>query len=77
MSRSYEARVKAFWRRLYERQAESGNRIRIREFDRAYQSIVKAPANLTAEVAMRTNSQVAPFGIVSVDWQGNVTSFSA
>jgi uncharacterized protein len=71
-----EARIRSFWIRLFERQQQAGGIIHIREFERAYGSIVKAPQPLTAELSMRRSSQVAPFGIVSMDWQGNLTSFS-
>jgi uncharacterized protein len=69
-------RVRRFWRRLYERHQMSDGRMRIREFDRAYASIVHGPDGASAERSMRESSQVAPLGIVSVDWQGQISSFS-
>jgi len=76
INRRAETRIRKFWTRLYERQVQSGDAIQVREFVRAYKIIVEGTPLTTAESAMRTNSQVAPFGIVSVDWKGNLTSFS-
>ena len=76
IDRRLETRIRSFWTRLFERQQQAGGVVQIREFEIAYRSIVKAPQPLTAEVSMRRSSQVAPFGIVSMDWQGNLTSFS-
>ena len=75
VSRRAEARIRKFWMRLYERQVQSGDAIHVREFVRAYKTIVQGSLT-TSELAMHESSQVAPFGIVSVDWQGNLTSFS-
>jgi len=71
-----ESRIRKFWERLYERQQQSGGAVAIREFDRAYAAIVHGPSFRTAEEAVRKSSQVAPLGIISVDWQGNLSSFS-
>jgi uncharacterized protein len=74
--RRAEARIRKFWTRLYERQTQSGDAIHVREFVRAYKTIVQGTPLTNAASAMQKSSQVAPFGIVSVDWQGNLTSFS-
>ena len=74
--RGIEARVRKFWTRLYERQVEAGTALQIREFVAAYKSIANGPPLTSAEAAMQMNSQTAPFGIVSADWQGNLSSFS-
>jgi uncharacterized protein len=71
-----ETRVRDFWKRLYERQAQAGGAIQIREFVRAWRVISGGPAEMTTETAMQSNSQTAPFGIVSADWQGNISTFS-
>lgn len=76
INRRLETRIRSFWTRLFERQQQAGGVVQIREFESAYGSIVKAPQPLTAELSMQRSSQVAPFGIVSMDWQGNLTSFS-
>jgi uncharacterized protein len=74
--RRFEERIRKFWERLYERQAQAGSSIRIREFVRAYQVITEGPPLPSADAAMTNNPQTAPFGIVSCDWQGNLSSFS-
>jgi uncharacterized protein len=74
--RKLEDRLRSFWVRLYERQQASGGRIRIREFDQAYNNIVWGPTGVTAKQSMQRNSQVSPFAIVSADCRGNLSSFS-
>jgi uncharacterized protein len=64
--------VAAFFQRLYERQRETNGAIKIREFDRAYQAIARDPGC----AATGLNDQVEPFGIISVDADGNVSTFS-
>ena len=71
-----EERVWRFWLRMYERQVEAGSAIQIREFVRAYKIIAGGPSQMTADWAMRQSSLVAPLGIVTVDWQGNFSTFS-
>jgi uncharacterized protein len=71
-----EERVRKFWTRLYEKQVQAGEAIQIREFVRAYKIIAQGPPEMSPEFAMQKNSQAAPFGIISVDWQGNLSSFS-
>jgi len=68
-----EERARAFWTRIYELQERSRGAIRIRELDRATNCI--APHGPDAGTRL-VNEQVLPFGIVSIDWQGNVSSFS-
>jgi uncharacterized protein len=68
-------RVRAFWTRLYERYEASDGRMRLREFDRAYASIA-APDQESPECPMAEAAQVTPLAIVSVDWRGDVSSFS-
>jgi len=74
--RRLESRIRRFWERLYERQVRSGKAIQIREFVRAYRAITEGPPLASAEAAMKSNPQTAPFGIVSCDWQGNLSMFS-
>jgi uncharacterized protein len=61
-----------FMRRVYELQRRSRGAVKIREFERAFQAIALAPI----EGGTVPNSQVRPFGIVSVDCDGNVSTFS-
>jgi uncharacterized protein len=46
----------------------------IREFDRAFQALARTE-EMDKEV-MDQNDQSMPFGIVSIDWQGNISTFS-
>src|SRR6202043_2283773 len=64
------------WCRLYEREKQNIGAVRIREFDRAREAIVAGPAVMDAEQSMKSNAQIAPLGILSVDWRGNLSSFS-
>jgi uncharacterized protein len=65
-------RVGVFFRRIYTLQQESTQYLPIREFDRASQSI----ANVSATEPACGNQQNVPFGILSVDWNGNISTFS-
>lgn len=76
MNKALEPRIRDFWKRLYERQEQSGGAVCIREFERARNAILHGPAFLSARQCMTKSSQVAPFGIVAADWQGNLSSFS-
>jgi uncharacterized protein len=68
-------RVKEFFQSLYDLPKASPGQLRIREFDRAFSAIAAANTD-NAEAAARHNQQVLPFGILSVDYTGNVTTFS-
>jgi len=68
-------RVVAFFRRMFERQKEAGGAVRIREFDFALQRIL-CSREAASEEFVYENEQVRPFGILSVDWQGNFSTFS-
>ena len=69
-------RVRMFWSRLYELREKNSGRVSIREFENATERIAYGPERMDVDQAIRMNSQVAPFGIISVDWQGNISSFS-
>jgi uncharacterized protein len=64
--------VAPFFQRLYELQRETNGAVKIREFDRAYQAIAREPGEATTDF----NDQVRPFGILSIDADGNVSTFS-
>lgn len=72
---SVDDRMKHFFGRLHYLQKKSNGKIKIREFDRAYQAIALS-AESDAEQARKRNDQVAPFGIISVDYEGNFSTFS-
>jgi uncharacterized protein len=65
-------KVEAFFRRIYTLQQEAAEYLPIREFDRAYQAI----ANVTGTEPAVGNQQTVPLGILSVDWKGNISTFS-
>jgi uncharacterized protein len=71
-----EERLRKFWTRLYSRQNESGGALQIREFERAYENIIRAPLTITTEESVQRSSQLAPLGIITADWLGNLSSFS-
>jgi uncharacterized protein len=65
-----DKRIREFFHTMYELQKNSGGAVKIREFDRAYQAIAQA-APLAGG-----NNQVTPFSIISVDCEGNLSTFS-
>lgn len=65
-------KVEAFFRRLYTLQKESTQYLPIREFHRAYSAI----ANVCCTEERGVNQQAEPFKILSVDWNGNISTFS-
>ncbi len=73
---SLEDRIRNFWRRLHVLQMESDGAVCIREFERAYEVIVHGPPKIDTDLSMQWSSQLAAFGIVTVDYKGNVSSFS-
>jgi uncharacterized protein len=56
-------------------QKQAKGAIRIREFDRAFQAILANPNSLEVDPS-KGNDQTTPFGIISVDTKGNLSSFS-
>lgn len=70
-----DARVEAFFRTMFQRQKATGGAVRIREFDFALQRIL-CRREAASEEFIYENEQVRPFGILSVDWQGNFATFS-
>ncbi|HEY0377083.1 MAG TPA: cyclophane-forming radical SAM/SPASM peptide maturase GrrM/OscB [Pyrinomonadaceae bacterium] len=70
-----DERVKEFFRRTYELQRRYGNRLKIREFDRAFRAIAVSDPE-TPENMDRLNDQATPIKILSVDYAGNFSTFS-
>jgi uncharacterized protein len=71
---STSGRIEKFLRRSYELQKASDGKVRIREFDRAFQALARTE-EMDKEV-MDHNDQSMAFGIISIDWQGNISTFS-
>jgi len=67
--------VGEFFRTMFRRQKESGGSVTIREFDFALQRIMSR-SQAASEKFVYENEQVRPFGILSVDYQGNFSTFS-
>jgi len=68
-------RIEAFFRRMFERQKAERGRVCIREFDSALHRIMCGRKD-EAERFVYENEQVRPFGILSIDWQGNFSTYS-
>ena len=75
MSDSVDQRIKDFFRRIYSLQKESDGIVAIREFDRAYQAIAQAAID-DDRLTSPPNDQVAPFAIISVAYDGSISTFS-
>jgi uncharacterized protein len=69
-------RIEKFWQRLYELQQESEGAVDIREFRKAAQAILGSRTDAPWQEIAQHNDQVMPFRIISVDWQGNLSTFS-
>jgi len=70
--------VLAFLSRLYELQEQNDHKMIVREFMNSKQSIIGDPfaEHYRIDEAMRFNHQTVPYAIISVDYQGNFSSFS-
>ena len=75
MKGSVDQRIKDFFRRIFYLQKESEGTVRIREFDRAYQAIAQAKID-DEQLTFPPNDQVAPFAIISVAYDGSISTFS-
>jgi hypothetical protein len=72
----FRSRVRQFFDRIYFLLKEKrGGRIRIREFDHAFAAIAGG-SHADAEAALRGNQQAFPLSIVSIDCDGNISTFS-
>lgn len=68
--------VEKFWHRIYELSSRSQGAVRIREFHRATQAILGSRRDVAWQSIASHNDQVLPFRIISVDWQGRLSTFS-
>jgi uncharacterized protein len=69
-------RIERFWMDLYTLYERSAKSFRIREFERAIKAILTSEVNATWLELAGKNDQVLPFRILSVDYQGRVSTFS-
>jgi uncharacterized protein len=72
---SIHQRVVTFFRRIHKLQQQGNGAIQIREFDRAYKALALAPIDDKQKSAMR-NDQVEPFAIISIAYDGSLSTFS-
>lgn len=67
--------VKRFLQKTYELQRKHGNKLKIREFDRAFRTISNSDLE-RPENTERLNDQVTPVKIISIDHAGSFSTFS-
>lgn len=72
---SHEAKVRAFFERIFVLQREDKARMVIREFDQAAAKITGMPSMRNMEFPVY-NEQIRPFGILNVDCDGNFSTYS-
>lgn len=70
-----EDAIEGFFRRIFALQKARQGEVRVREFDSALHRVL-AGREEAARHFVYENEQVRPFGILSVDWQGNFSTFS-
>lgn len=66
-------RIRKFLQRIYELQKKAKGLVKIREFENAFKAIAHRP---DAHEISSCNDQVAPYKIISVDCEGNFSTFS-
>jgi uncharacterized protein len=72
---SVEGRIKKFLHRLHALQKGVQGAVKIREFENAYRAIAQSSEADFHEISGR-NDQVVPFKIISIDCDGNISTFS-
>lgn len=70
-----ERLVEDFFNLAHAVHIDQGNRLRIREFERVYRLIAEVAPQLGDDFH-NFNEQIRPFGIISVDYRGNISTFS-
>lgn len=69
-------RVTGFYGRLFELYMDSDKHMKIREFDRCLEAILRQPDVLDITKLSYESHQNTPMAILSVDYQGNFSTFS-
>jgi uncharacterized protein len=72
---SVDERIKKFLQRLYELQKNAKGLVKIREFENAFRAITHGTDADAHDISSR-NDQVRPYKIISVDCDGNFSTFS-
>ena len=65
-----------FYKRLFQRYLESDSHMTIREFDSAANAMLRFPQIMDITKIQTKSHQNTPFAILSVDYQGNFSTFS-
>ena len=69
-------RIYTFLQKIYELYAGSDKKMRLREFDYALNAILQHPEIDDIKRLNSKSHQLTPFGIISIDCEGNFTTFS-
>jgi uncharacterized protein len=73
--RDIDERIKRFFWKTYDLQKRHGNKLKIREFDRSFQTIATSDLERPGS-ADAVNDQVSPIKILSIDYAGYFSTFS-
>jgi uncharacterized protein len=71
-----QEKVKAFYSRLFDLYMASDKKMRIREFDRSLEAILRNPGEPDIKLLSTETHQNTPMAIVSLDYRGNYSTFS-
>ncbi|AKP51544.1 cyclophane-forming radical SAM/SPASM peptide maturase GrrM/OscB [Cyclobacterium amurskyense] len=73
-----EIKVKRFFERIFTLQKQNKGKVIVREFESAFQKIIGSPisSNNTLETTIPRSHMLNTFGIISIDINGDFTSFS-
>jgi uncharacterized protein len=69
-------KINEFYSKLFDLYIASDGKMRIREFDRALNTILRNPEVRNIEDAKLCSHQLSPLGIISIDCKGNYSTFS-
>jgi len=75
-SNDADLRVRKFLERIFKLYKNSDGRMKVREFSNAARSILRRPDVFDIRDAISGSHQISPLGIISVDCDGNFSSFS-
>lgn len=75
-SNSLEGNIRKFFSNLFALYSNSDGSMKIREFDKALHSILRRPDEQDIRNLKIQSHQLTPFGIISIDVEGNFSMFS-
>jgi uncharacterized protein len=76
VSENFDQKVHAFFSTVFNLYLKSDRAMKIREFDNAFNSILRNPQVLDITKQEIYSHQTSTFGIISVDYEGNFSTFS-